>query len=409
MQTGTRLYRRRYLYLILLVSVVFLLTRCIPGQSGKEVEGGKVKYSDFAGTKACLSCHTDIYQSHLNTAHFKTSSIASAHSILGSFHEGSNSFSFNPLVQVKMEQREDGYYQVEYVRGQEKRARRFDISVGSGTRGQTYLYWWQDTLAQLPISYFTPVNEWTNSPGYSNRVMFGRPVTARCLECHSTFAQVTTEFGSKLDLFDKQKIIYGVDCEKCHGPSKKHVEFHQANPTDTVAKFTLNPARFNRQQQLDLCALCHGGKLKQTSPSFSFLAGDRLSDHFSTDTVHKVVSDIDVHGNQYGMLAASQCFIKSQMTCGSCHSPHENEAGKTAVFAQRCQSCHNTLHVNECKLKASKGSVILSNCSSCHMPELPSGSVMVIRQGEQVPMKAGMHTHYISIYPEMTEKVLGNK
>lgn len=409
MKIGTRLYRRTYLYLLCLVSAVFLLTRCIPGNKEKSKAKDEVGFEEFAGSATCMSCHSDIYKSHLNTAHFKTSSIADGNTILGSFEEGKNQFSFNPSVMVRMEKRTDGFYQVEYVNGREKKARRFDISVGSGTRGQTYLYWWDDSLAQLPISYFTPVNEWTNSPGYSNRVMFGRPVTARCMECHSTFAQVTTEFGARLDLFHKQKIIYGVDCEKCHGPSKKHVEHHQANPGDSVAKFTINPASFTRQQQLDLCALCHGGKLKQTSPSFSFLAGNRLSDHFSTDTVHKLVSDIDVHGNQYGMMAASKCFIKSQMTCGSCHSPHENEAGKTAVFAQRCQGCHNTLHVNECKLKASKGSVILSNCSSCHMPELPSGSVMVIREGEQVPMKAGMHTHYISIYPEVTEKVLSNK
>lgn len=409
MSIGSPIFRRRSVLLFLMITGVFLLTRCIPGGSKEKVKESRVAYSDFAGSAACKSCHADIHDAHINTAHFKTSAEASPQSILGSFKEGANSFSFNPLILVKMEERKDGFYQVEYANGVEKRARRFDISVGSGTRGQTYLYWWKDTLAQLPISYFTSVHEWTNSPGYSNRVMFGRPVTARCMECHSTFATVTTGMEAKIDLFDKKEIIYGVDCEKCHGPSLKHVEYHQGHPGDTAGKFTLNPARFSRQQQLDLCAVCHGGKLKQTSPSFSFLAGDKLGDHFSLDTIHKTVADIDVHGNQYGMMAASQCFIKSQMTCGSCHAPHDKEKGNTAVYAQRCQSCHNTLHVNECKLKATKGSVILNNCSSCHMPELPSGSIMVIRQGEQVPTKAGMHTHFISIYPELTDKVLGIK
>ena len=409
MTTGLRFISRRTLLVFLLITGVVVLTRCIPGSSTKEEKNGRVAYSDFAGSAACGSCHADVLKAHLNTAHFKTSAPASDSSILGSFESGKNEFAFNPLVKVAMEQREDGFYQVEYLRGQEKRARRFDISMGSGTRGQTYLYWWKDTLAQLPISYFTPVNEWTNSPGYSNRVQFGRPVTARCMECHSTFATVTSAPDSKIDLFNHQEILYGVDCEKCHGPSLQHVNYHREHPGDTVAKFTLNPAHFDRQRQLDLCALCHGGKLQKTSPSFSFLSGDALKDHFRVDTAPRSVSDIDVHGNQFGMMAASRCFIKSQMTCGSCHSPHENEAGKTAVFAQRCQSCHNTLHVNECKLKATKGSVILDNCSSCHMPELPSGTVMVIRQGEDVPMKAGMHTHFISIYPEVTEKVLGKQ
>ena len=57
----------------------------------------------------------------------------------------------------------------------------------------------------------------------------------------------------------------GVDCEKCHGPAARHVEFQTQNPKETIAKFIINPAGFSRQQSLDMCALCHGGRLQKTN------------------------------------------------------------------------------------------------------------------------------------------------
>jgi len=392
-----RLFRRTWMILAILALLVIVMTRCI-GEPAREKKGKKTGFSDFAGSESCRGCHAEIHHSHLQTAHYLSSAPATEASVLGSFVSGENSFDFNPLVRIMMEKRDSSLYQVEYVRGQERRVRRFDMAIGSGTRGQTYLYWWKDTLAQLPISYFTALQEWTNSPGYSNRVIFGRPVTSRCLECHTSYAEVISKPESPIDRFDRNKIIYGIDCEKCHGPSLKHVEYHQKNATDTMAHYVANPAKFDRQTQLDLCALCHGGRLEKTSPSFSFMPGDRLSRHFKMDTVSKSVMDIDVHGNQYGMLAASACFQKSEMTCNSCHSSHINEKGKTALYAERCQSCHKTMKVKDCGLLATQGNIILDKCSTCHMPEQPSGSIMVLREGEEVPVKAKMHTHYVAVY-----------
>ena len=66
-----------------------------------------------------------------------------------------------------MEDRDSGLFQAEYYHGVQKAAHRFDIVVGSGTRGQTYLYWQGNQLYQLPVSYFTPAHTWSNSPGYA--------------------------------------------------------------------------------------------------------------------------------------------------------------------------------------------------------------------------------------------------
>ena len=166
----------------------------------------------------------------------------------------------------------------------------------------------------------------------------------------------------------------------------------------------INPASFSKQQNLDLCALCHGGRLQKTKPSFGFVAGDKLTDFFMVDTTSPDPEHIDVHGNQYGLLRSSKCFMISQtMTCTTCHNPHENERGKIALFSQRCMTCHNKEHNNFCKITGA-GPSIVQNCIDCHMPLKPSKSITELLPGERIPTAAMIRSHLIRVYPEETIK-----
>lgn len=304
-----------------------------------------------------------------------------------------------------MKKRADGPYQVEYYKGKEKKAKRMDIVVGSGTMGQSFLNWRQDQLFQLPITFFTAANQWSNSPGFPDKVVFNRPITSRCLECHTTFAKTTSAPDKEPETFDHRQIMYGVDCEKCHGPAAQHVQFQTAHPTDTAPKFISNPARFSRQQNLDLCALCHGGRLQKKKPSFTFTSGSLMSHYFVVDTTAPNPEAIDVHGNQYGLLRASKCFRMSKtLTCNNCHNTHEKETGKTVLFSQRCASCHNSDHGPVCKLEKKLSAVITKNCIDCHMPLKPSRAIAVFLPGANAPTAALIRSHLISIYPEETKK-----
>ena len=93
------------------------------------------------------------------------------------------------------------------------------------------------------------------------------------------------------------------------------------------------------------------GDWQRLKPSFTFQSGDKLADFFSIDTAGKTVADMDVHGNQYGMLASSKCFRMSGMTCLTRHSPHARETGQKELFSQRRASCHTEQHGNFCKAK----------------------------------------------------------
>ena len=121
----------------------------------------------FAGSAVCATCHKDIYESHLKTAHYLDSRPAAKKFIKGSFSSGKNKFVYNKWMEVMMEQKNDSFFQTGYVNGIEYQSEPFDIVVGSGRKGQTYLYWNDNKLYELPVSYYTPLNSWCISPGYS--------------------------------------------------------------------------------------------------------------------------------------------------------------------------------------------------------------------------------------------------
>lgn len=389
---------------ILLIGISTIIgTRCINNESRKE----HLSITDFSGPSKCATCHKTISDSHFKTAHYLTSAIAAQNNIKGDFTAGKNEFYFNDRVKVKMEKRGEKYFEVAYIAGVEKNARPFDITVGSGTKGQTYLFWNNSNLFQLPITYFTSENQWANSPGFPGKVIYDRPVTMRCLECHATYAEGVPGNSGKPDELNKTSLLYGVTCEKCHGPGAKHVNWHLDHPAEKQGKFISNPAKFTRQQSLDLCALCHGGRMQKTQEPFSFEAGKNLSDYFKKDTSYKSVSSIDVHGNQLGLLSLSKCFkVSNSITCVTCHNSHNNENDQIALFSSKCITCHSNGHNPICKMTETLGNTINSNCIDCHMPLEKSQGIIMMLQGKEFPVPAQMRTHDIKIYTEATKKFI---
>jgi len=399
-------YRRFTIAFGCIIFFVLLLTECINKTKPDTTTIKNLKGKAFAGSASCAGCHQDIAQDFIHTTHYQTSKPASGKYIKGSFEEGKNTVAFNEHDEVRMEKKDSSYYQVGYSDGKQKRSEAFDIVIGSGKSGQTYLYWSRDHLFQLPVSYFTVIDKWANNPGYPGRVIYDRPITARCLECHSTFAQQNTVADVGPESFAKNQLILGVDCERCHGPAKEHVDFYANNPADIPGKYIINPATFTRQQKLDMCAVCHGGRLNNKQPSFTFEPGDKLTDYFIYNTVVSDVENIDVHGNQYGLLASSQCFVQSDLTCNSCHNSHKNEAGNMALYSARCMSCHTKEHANFCTFNSEPGVVLSNNCIDCHMPVNESKTVVFTDQASNKKVAATFRSHLIKIYPEEAKRVL---
>ena len=121
----------------------------------------------------------------MKTATYLDSRPASPASIKGSFHKDSNVFSFNLFMEVAMLKEGNKLVQAARFNKEVMQKQPFDIVIGSGRKGQSFLYWKGNQLFQLPISYFTATNSWTNSPGFPAYPYFERPVPLNCLECHS--------------------------------------------------------------------------------------------------------------------------------------------------------------------------------------------------------------------------------
>ncbi len=368
----------------------------------------------FAGSGRCMNCHKEIYTAFLHTAHATSTQPASRASILGSFARDSNLFRFRPGLQVEMQQRDSGFYQVAYSHDTAVEAAPFDIVVGSGRKAQTYLYWQGDKVFQLPVSFSVASNTWANSPNYpSKQVRFDRNIPEGCFECHGSFIRKTStqpEGDRLVDHFDRSQIVYGIDCERCHGPAAHHADFHEANPVEKTAQFITGIRQLSRQNKVEMCAVCHSGLTAPLQTLFTFQPGSRLSDYMPPDTSHPRTNEIDVHGKQYQLLQSSQCYLKSdQMTCSSCHNPHSQERDNLAVFSQRCMTCHNEPSHTFCPLAPKVGKEIVNDCIDCHMPARPSRLITLLSQGQQAPTPAIVRTHLIAVYQEETKQFMKRK
>ncbi len=400
--------KNRRVWLLLLIfggGLMFIFSQCF--NAGEKPD---VRAEEYAGSKKCMKCHEDVYRSYLLTAHYHASQQATGRTVHGSFEHGHDSVTFdNGNACLVLNKRMNGLYQTAYKKAKEYRSERFDIVFG-GNKAESYAYWKGTKPYELPVSYYRSLQGWANSPGYDTRLpYFGREVTQRCFECHASYIArpiIANTMQNRDAGFDTTTIIYGIDCERCHGPAANHVNFHLANPDEKVAHYITTYKSLNRQQRLDDCAICHGGNKDELQTSaFNFKPGDNLASFKVPHFLHKPLSaaDIDVHGDQNGLLAASKCFMMSNMDCGTCHNAHKNEVVNLTGYSQKCMSCHNDANHNFCTNNMAPVALIKNNCIDCHMPSVPSKIIYVVAGGQKLSPYS-VRTHYITVYPEESKK-----
>jgi len=346
----------------------------------------------YVGDDACRSCHQNKAENFHYTTHYLTSQLPGPETILGSFKEGENVLkTSNERLVFKMEAGKDGFTQTA-VDGThtESRTERFGVVVGSGSKGQTYVFWKNDQLFQLPVSYWSELG-WVNSPGYRDGVAeFRRPIVPRCLECHATYFE---SLAPPLNRYNKANFVVGITCEKCHGPGREHIEQQNSKSNSGSGPTIANPAHFSRERQLDLCAWCHAGLGVAVAPSFSYVAGKPLDQYVDLPPPDPNAG-VDVHGSQVELLERSRCFKSSTMTCTTCHDVHAPQHD-LAGFSQRCLSCHKE---EGCGMFPKLGHAISSNCIDCHMPNQPTNLIVFDDRGKKA--RPRMRNHWIKVYAE---------
>jgi hypothetical protein len=393
-----------------MLSLALLLSpsSAVSGQADRlEQAGGNA--TEHAGDAACLGCHKQQALSYLRTSHHRTSQEVTHDSMKLSLPDGAATLiivdpaktSVEPGLSFQMKL-SGGHYFQSAVTGWgstlQTRTEPMDVVIGSGRRGQTFLYWDAERLFELPASYWTEGHQWINSPGYGDGTAdFNRPINPGCLECHATAIRPLSA-SPLTNSYERNTLVTGISCETCHGAGGNHIarqRLSSSSGSKAHDDAILNPTRFSRDRQVDLCALCHSGiQRDEIAPAFSYRPGEPLDNYFRPFASGDVDRP-DVHGNQVGLLRRSRCYLSSpKMSCSTCHDVHGAER-PAAAYSDRCLTCHTW---QSCGVAKKIGPSIADNCIDCHMP-VQATTVIVSETAGKVT-RATMRNHWIKVYPD---------
>jgi len=367
-----------------LVSYIRNLPR-VAGREQQDIAGQQasaVLAAQYVGSKACQSCHQDIYARWQKTAMANVLRDPKVHP---------DAIAADPATAPE-----------------ELRFSKDDVAFVYGSEWKQR-YWKKsgDTYVPLPVQYNFETKKWSKyhvpdtgdwwavhypDPKGDNSA---RPTAPLCDGCHSVNFNIDT----------KQPHEWNVGCESCHGAGSNHV----AQPK---LFNILNPARQNFVQANDTCIQCHSQGQPLTNPikgqyydwAVGYHAGLKLSDYWKLEE-HKLGETTFTHfpdGTAHKNRMQGNDFVQSLMynrgvTCFSCHDPHgtENQAMLRKPVNEICSSCHSvgnqngphtaTLEEHTHHPANSPG----SQCVGCHMPkilpELPGGPFVATHTFRFVP------------------------
>jgi hypothetical protein len=338
---------------------------------------------EYVGSQVCSKCHSEIFQSYIQTGMGRSMSAANSH-----LEKAPSPFTLvNPVLKRYFQVFREGtdLYQSEYeldADGKEvfRHTQKLVYAIGSGANGFSYIVRRGDHLFQAPLSYYSRAQAWGFSPGYETADHgFGRPIQAGCIQCHSGRPRaVPGRNGLYLDPpFDE----LAIGCENCHGPGALHVQERRKGLRISSLGDTsiVNPRRLPARMADNICMNCHQrGDARILQPGkdyFDFRPGKPLNETVAIfklplrkeDSPHE--TDLLEH---YSQMTLSRCYRESngRLSCLSCHNPHYQPAAKDApaYYRNKCMTCHTNASCDlplEKRLKQDPP----NNCIGCHLPQ----------------------------------------
>jgi tetratricopeptide (TPR) repeat protein len=249
--------------------------------------------------------------------------------------------------------------------------------VGSGHHSRTYLVTMGDKLFQAPACWYTKDAVWDLCPGYEqNNDYFSREIDRTCVFCHN--ARMVRKPSARNAYIEP--IPDGIDCERCHGPGRLHVDkwAHGDTPSGQGDPAIVNPKRLTAPLRMQICFQCHLGDSKSTervSRVETALEDWRPGRPITAAMIPYRFSEATPHefglSAQVDRLLLSRCYLESQgrMECVTCHDPHVTVYRKDRpadFFTSKCLSCHTT---ESCKgsPSARRATSPTDDCVFCHM------------------------------------------
>lgn len=369
---------------------------------------------DYVGHTACVACHASRVAEFEQTNHPHTCRIATPVLMQGVPPDGVGRFQTrSPDLRYEISCRDNQVFQ-KAIRRDSSRVittdSRVDLILGAGDIDEVFLSWRDDgQMFELPMSWIQSSRQWAGASWWRAARFFeegppdgARQLTVRCLECHTTWFEHVVGTPNQ---YHRQNFLPGVTCERCHGPAREHVVFHQTHPAVTEPHAIVQPAMLARERQIEVCTQCHGNAVKHRGPALSYRPGKPLEQYYRTSQSR--FTEDDHVANQIGYLRNSKCFQNSDMmTCVSCHNPHRTKAdAHPGKIENACLPCHRKA---DCGEREKLPVALQDECIKCHMPSYLKINVHFQTEHDDFVSPMRRIEHRIGVYPSARDEVLWN-
>jgi hypothetical protein len=340
--------------------------------------------SGYAGSLACKQCHEPLYATYVKHSMARTGMRPVETAGFDALFDAANDvdhiksgFRYRPIRRGKK------YFVSETLLGADGTpVATWEEPVthvfSAGSYGLALYSRRNGRLIHLPIDYYAQAKKWDLDPmAFGGNPRMNVQLDTFCISCHSD------EPAKRYD----DPLPGGIGCERCHGPSKKHVRSQK--PEDTIG-----PARLSMHRQLELCTQCHQSTFEQQRPGrdhFDYRAGEPL-DAFRVNFVEEP-ADVDhvkllSHPER---LVRSACWRGGKLTCTTCHDPHVSSLDEPEGYWDgKCLGCHDKQACTDTPAhRATQG----DHCWHCHMQRGPTAKMPLVTitdhwiQKRPVPMK----------------------
>ncbi len=348
----------------------------------------------FTGGNSCIECHQKEYRLWKGSDHDKAMDVATDSSVLGDFNNAE--FTFNGKTS-KFYKRDNKFFV--YTEGIGGEMQEFEVSHTFGVHPlQQYLIPFENGKYQcLPIAWNTLKKEWFHMAAMVYNPEDLKPDNwlywtnqaqnwnSMCAECHSTNLQKNYDIQTKT--YHTTWVDINVNCEACHGPGSKHIEWAQlpepARLQDINAALLIKTSKIPSRQYVESCAPCHSrrsslGPLDHTHQDFLSYAIPQLP----TIPYYHIDGQFLEEDYEYASFTQSKMYMHD-VRCGDCHDPHSLRPKFEGNAL--CTQCHradeyDTYNHHFHKYKGDNGQAFINKngqkvevgagalCRDCHMP-----------------------------------------
>ncbi len=420
-----RLNAKRWRSIVSAIALLAAFWQLVPEARSATPASSKQAASDYVDPAVCAGCHQAIAKAYQSTGMGHSVFRPAPENTVENYKANNKVHNGPSGLTYTMVERDGKFYQRRSevgFGGQETNVveEQIDYVIGSGNHARSYLHRGLDgRLIELPITWYTENSGyWAMSPGYDRKGQedFRRAIPGECMLCHNGLplqGKYPDRGVSGISAFPKE-IPQGIDCQRCHGPGGAHVRAALSeNPTlEKIRQAIVNPARLDRDRQLEVCMQCHLETSSSLMPNEirrynrdieSYLPGEPLGDYkIYFDRASAPENDRFEIAHAAYRLRLSACFRSSQMTCLTCHDPHQpyRTSTSTAHYLAVCQSCHQSV-VHKAKLPAG------TNCLSCHMPKRRTDDVVHVVMTDHYIQRLKPGRDLLAPKPEIANESVG--